>query len=341
MTHGSFFSGIGGFDLAAEWVGWENKFHCEIEPFCQKVLNHYWPDAELFENIKTANFEKYRNKVRVISGGFPCQPYSIAGKRLGKEDDRHLWPFMLEGIRQINPDYVVGENVFGLTSWNEGLVLEEVCLDLENEGYQVQPIIIPAAGVGAPHKRDRIWIVASKNTNKNGWGSFKRKIQSSFGEQWDLSTGDYEWLSTDDEEVEVITNPNNTGNRTSERGIVTNGTQDSSQWGNSQLESSGYGDKGNVTDGNGERFQGSEIIGSTGEIGQREKQFTSRLLRTNWEEFPTQPPICTGDDGLPTELDGIAVSKWKKQTIMASGNAIVPNIAYNIFQVIQQMDKQL
>jgi DNA (cytosine-5)-methyltransferase 1 len=340
MTHGSFFSGIGGFDLAAEWVGWENKFHCEIEPFCQKVLNHYWPDAELFENIKTANFEKYRNKVRVISGGFPCQPYSIAGKRLGKEDDRHLWPFMLEGIRQINPDYVVGENVFGLTSWNEGLVLEEVCLDLENEGYQVQPIIIPAAGVGAPHKRDRIWIVASKNTNKNGWGSFKRKIQSSFGEQWDLSTGDYEWLSTDDEEVGVITNANNTGDRTSERGIITNGSQDSTQWGNSQLESSGYGDKRDVTNSDGERFQRSEIIGSAGEIGQREKQFTSRLLRTNWEEFPTQPPICTGDDGFPAELDGIAVSKWKKQTIMASGNAIVPNIAYSIFKVIQEMDNQ-
>ena len=338
MTHGSFFSGIGGFDLAAEWVGWENKFHCEIEPFCQKVLNHYWPDAELFENIKTANFEKYRNKVRVISGGFPCQPYSIAGKRLGKEDDRHLWPFMLEGIRQINPDYVVGENVFGLTSWNEGLVLEEVCLDLENEGYQVQPIIIPAAGVGAPHKRDRIWIVASKNANKNGWGSFKRKIQSSFGEQWDLSTGDYEWLSTDDEEVGSITDAYNTGDRASKRTIITNGSQDSTQWGNSQLESSGYGNKGNVTDGNGERFQGSEIIGSVGEIGQREKQFTSRLLRTNWKEFPTQSPICTGDDGLPSELDGIAVSKWKKQTIMASGNAIVPNIAYNIFQIIQQME---
>jgi DNA (cytosine-5)-methyltransferase 1 len=340
MTHGSFFSGIGGFDLAAEWVGWENKFHCEIEPFCQKVLNHYWPDAELFENIKTANFEKYRNKVRVISGGFPCQPYSIAGKRLGKEDDRHLWPFMLEGIRQINPDYVVGENVFGLTSWNEGLVLEEVCLDLENEGYQVQPIIIPAAGVGAPHKRDRIWIVASKNTNKNGWGSFKRKIQSSFGEQWDLSTGDYEWLSTDDEEVGVTTDAYNTGDRTSKRTIITNGSQDSTQWGNSQLESSGYGDKGNATDSNGKRFQRSEIIGSVGEIGQREEQFTSRLLRTNWEEFPTQPPICTGDDGLPTELDGIAVSKWKKQTIMASGNAIVPNIAYSIFKVIQEMDNQ-
>ena len=338
MTHGSFFSGIGGFDLAAEWVGWENKFHCEIEPFCQKVLNHYWPDAELFENIKTANFEKYRNKVRVISGGFPCQPYSIAGKRLGKEDDRHLWPFMLEGIRQINPDYVVGENVFGLTSWNEGLVLEEVCLDLENEGYQVQPIIIPAAGVGAPHKRDRIWIVASKNTNKNGWGSFKRKIQSSFGEQWDLSTGDYEWLSTDDEEVGSITDAYNTGDRASKRTIITNGSQDSTQWGNSQLESSGYGDKGNVTDSNGERFQRSEIIGSVGEIGQREEQFTSRLLRTNWKEFPTQSPICTGDDGLPSELDGIAVSKWKKQTIMASGNAIVPNIAYNIFQIIQQME---
>jgi DNA (cytosine-5)-methyltransferase 1 len=163
ITHGSLFSGIGGFDLAAQANGWNNIFHCEVDPFCKRVLEYYWPEAESIGDIKTADFSKYEGKITVISGGFPCQPYSLAGKRLGKNDERHLWPYMLEAIRTIKPTYVVGENVFGLTSWNDGLVLEEVCVDLETEGYKVQPFIIPAAGAGAPHKRDRVFILAYNN----------------------------------------------------------------------------------------------------------------------------------------------------------------------------------
>ena len=338
MTHGSFFSGIGGFDLAANWMGWQNKFHCEIDPFCQKVLNHYWPDAELFDNIKTANFEKYRNKIRIISGGFPCQPYSVAGKRMGKDDDRHLWPFMLEGIRTINPDFVVWENVLGLASWNEGLVLEEVCTDLEKEGYQVQPIIIPAAGVGAPHKRDRIWIVASKNTNKDGWDGFKREIESSFGRQWNASTGDYEPIPANNEETGLITpNTNNTRNHASKRKDIGNGAENSQEWEYSQHESSGFSFAGNATNSINQGPQGVKILGGTGEIGQGTIELTTGLLRTKWEKFPTPPPICSGNDGLPTELDGITISKWRKQTVMASGNAIVPNVAFHIFQAIQKI----
>lgn len=299
MTHGSFFSGIGGFDLAAEWVGWTNKFHCEIDPFCQKVLNHYWPDAELFEDIKTSDFKKYENKIDVISGGFPCQPYSVAGLRKGKEDERHLWPFMLNGIRTIKPRYVVGENVLGLSTWNDGLVLEEVCIDLENEGYEVQPIVIPAAGVGAPHKRDRIFIVGSKA---------------------------------------VITNTNNTREYTSKRSNIKDGKKSSKEWQDAQHESGRHGDKRTIADGNNERLQGSKEFRSIREIWEREVELPSRFLRTTWEEFPTEPPVCTGDDGFPCELDGITVSKWKKQTIMAAGNAIVPNIAYHIFQTISKLE---
>ena len=299
MTHGSFFSGIGGFDLAAEWVGWKNKFHCEIDPFCQKVLNHYWPDAELFEDIKTANFCKYENKIDVISGGFPCQPYSVAGLRRGKEDERHLWPFMLNGIRTIKPRYVVGENVLGLSTWNDGLVLEEVCTDLENEGYEVQPIVIPAAGVGAPHKRDRIFIVGSKA---------------------------------------IVANTNNTGEYTPKRNNIKYGQENSEEWEDTQHEFSGHGNKRIITNSNNEGLQRSEEFGGVGEIWARKEQLPSRFLRTIWEEFPTEPPVCTGDDGFPSELDRITVSKWKKQTIMAAGNAIVPNIAYHIFQVIDQIE---
>ena len=107
----------GGFDLAAEWMGWENKFHCEWNPFGQKVLHHYWPNAEQFTDITKTDFTKYEGTIDIISGGFPCQPYSSAGKRLGKEDERHLWPEMLRAIREIQPRWVVGENVRGLINW--------------------------------------------------------------------------------------------------------------------------------------------------------------------------------------------------------------------------------
>ncbi len=116
LKHGSLFSGIGGFDLAAEWMGWENKFHCEWNEFGQRVLNYYWPEAELFKDITKSDFTKYYGTIDVISGGFPCQPYSTAGKRLGKEDERHLWPEMLRAIREVSPRYVVGENVRGVLS---------------------------------------------------------------------------------------------------------------------------------------------------------------------------------------------------------------------------------
>ncbi len=102
MTHGSLFSGIGGFDLAAEWMGWENVFHCEWNPFGQKVLKHYWPNAISYEDITKTDFTVHRGKIDIITGGFPCQPYSSAGKRKGKDDERHLWPSMLRAIREIH-----------------------------------------------------------------------------------------------------------------------------------------------------------------------------------------------------------------------------------------------
>lgn len=160
LRHGSLFSGIGGFDLAAAWMGWENIFHCEIDPFCRKVLEHYFPNSKGYENIKETDFAEQKGKVDIITGGFPCQPFSLAGKRLGTKDERHLWPEMLRAIREVRPGWVVAENVRGLISWSEGLVFEAVCADLEAEGYKVLPFLIPAAGAGAPHRRERVWIVA-------------------------------------------------------------------------------------------------------------------------------------------------------------------------------------
>jgi DNA (cytosine-5)-methyltransferase 1 len=167
MKHGSLFSGIGGFDLASEWMGWENVFHCEWNDFGKKVLKYYWPKAISYDDITKTDFTIHRGSIDILTGGFPCQPYSTAGKRLGKEDERHLWPEMLRAIREIQPRWIVGENVLGLVNWNGGLVFEEVQADLENEGYEVQPFILPAVSVNAPHRRDRVWFVAySTRSNK-------------------------------------------------------------------------------------------------------------------------------------------------------------------------------
>jgi DNA (cytosine-5)-methyltransferase 1 len=294
MRHGSLFSGIGGFDLAAEWVGWENKFHCEWNPFGQRVLKHYWPNAESFNDITKTDFKKYANKIDILTGGFPCQPYSSAGKRLGKEDERHLWPEMLRAIREISPRFVVGENVRGLTNWNGGMVFDEVCAELENLGYQVAPVIIPACAVGAPHKRERIWFVA-QNTMRSG--CVQRESIEKGAEVWqqrNTSTGssDRVYIS------EGITA--NTNSYRLERGIP----------------SIIYREKSSSK-------------------AHDEKCISAYKRALSFEEFPTQSPVCGGNDGFSDRLDGVAFSKWRAESIKAYGNAIVPQVAYEIFKAIQ------
>jgi len=177
MRHGSLFSGIGGPDLAAEWMGWTNVFHCEINPFGRKVLNYYWPNAISYEDITTTDFTIHRGSIDILTGGFPCQPYSLAGSRKGKEDSRHLWPHMLRAIREIQPTWIIGENVRGIVSWNNGVVFEEVQAEMEAEGYEVTPFEIPSCGIGADHIRERIWFCAyskrmgRQNVQNNNGGS--------------------------------------------------------------------------------------------------------------------------------------------------------------------------
>ena len=131
MRHASLFSGIGGFDLAAEWMGWENVFHCEWMEFPRKVLNYYWPNADSHTDICKTDFKKYANTIDILTGGFPCQPFSTAGQRKGTDDERYLWGEMLRAVQEIKPKYVIAENVFGITNIDGGLVFEKVCLDLE------------------------------------------------------------------------------------------------------------------------------------------------------------------------------------------------------------------
>jgi len=476
MRHGSLFSGIGGFDLASEWMGWDNVFHCEWAEFPRKILEHYWPNADSYGDITKTDFNVYRGTIDILTGGFPCQPYSQAGKRKGKDDDRHLWPHMLRAIREIKPRWVVGENVFGLTNWNGGVVLEEVCAELEAEGYSVQPFIIPAAAVGAPHRRDRVWIVAysvstgtrhqehpscnqewgtcgnrekslrqthgtpsasganatsandafapyseslglgegqqeagRERAERQQQGSQVRSSSATTSQEWIASdtdnTGDSalrggtdgNWTQSSEQRKQSFSEPS----RPCDTGIAsdTNGERDSSSgkgesiernWSGNDGESKEWGEQtewinglygfqwdatnpnrnglnkrngndevytsqgrqyaqrdtqqsdehGNTAYTSYERLQGGSINGSAGEIRSKSYQQSSRRICTNWEIFPTQPPVCGGDDGIPTELDGITLPKWRRESIKGYGNAIVPQVALQIFNAIKMYEEQ-
>jgi DNA (cytosine-5)-methyltransferase 1 len=289
MRHGSLFSGIGGFDLASEWMGWENVFHCEWMEFPRKVLEYYWPEADSHVDICKTDFKKYEGTIDVISGGFPCQPFSLAGKRKGTNDQRYLWGEMLRAIQEIKPRWVIAENVFGITNIDGGLVFEQVCLDLENEGYEVQPFIIPAAAKNAPHRRDRCWFLAYSNRDGSNQCNCNNEINASEGR------------------INALGN--------AEQG---NGN-------------------GNATNTNDKRLEGQ----TTNRNMARKQRPLQRNIesRRNWQNFPTQSPICGGDDGLPTKLDGITFPKWRNESIKGYGNAIVPQIAYELFKIIEHENK--
>ncbi|MFK7948140.1 MAG: DNA cytosine methyltransferase [Saprospiraceae bacterium] len=167
MNHLGLFEGIGGFSLAARWMGWKTIAWVEKDIFCQKVLNKNFPNAKEHGDIKYFDGAKYQGKIDIITGGFPCQPFSTAGNRKGKNDNRYLWDEMFRVICEVKPSVVVGENVLGITSMENGETFEKIHIDLESKGYKVQSFVIPSAGVGAIHRRYRVWIIAYSESNFN------------------------------------------------------------------------------------------------------------------------------------------------------------------------------
>jgi len=359
MRHGSLFSGIGGFDLASEWMGWENVFHCEWDSFCQKVLKYYWPKSESYGDITKTDFTIWRGRIDILTGGFPCQPYSQAGKRLGKEDDRHLWPEMLRAIREIQPRWVVGENVHGIVNWSGGLVFEEVQTDLENEGYEVQPYILPAAGVNAPHRRDRVFFVAyaTGNGHKSGHKetrgtercSEQRGLQQLEGVGCERTPPDTDnngckRIHSEHEkhsskrgvnalyDVEQITPPDTEHKR----------LEGHNEW---HRRSINRGDEG-IQFGTEDKQSTPDATCTGCETKRKQSKPTTQSERikyssSRWNRFPAEPPICDRNDGISDKLVGITFPKWRNESIKAMGNAVVPQVVFEIFKAIDSYEHLL
>ncbi len=162
IRHAELFAGIGGFSLAAKWMNWENVFQVEKDEWCRNKLKMNFRGTNIYGDIKDFKGTKYKGQIDVLSGGFPCQPFSVSGQRKGKDDDRYLWPEMYRVCKEIRPRFIVAENVPGII----GMELDKVLTDLENENYTCwPPFVIPACAVGADHRRDRVWIIAYANGN--------------------------------------------------------------------------------------------------------------------------------------------------------------------------------
>lgn len=342
LRHGSLFSGIGGFDIAATWMGWENVFSCERNPFCQPILNYYWPQTKHYGDIFQFKAAQFRGAVDIITGGFPCQPFSNAGRRKGKTDDRYLFPQACRIISEARPRWIVLENVSGLFSILEPDSLSEMeikavelfCKDdnqpvnstiirlqqrviasivteIRSAGYVLPaledgtPVVmcVPAAALDAPHQRDRIWFVAHADSNRD------------------------EQQSSDSLRVHRGKGTGGSQERKGQRGT---GIPDGLF--GIPLPSETEGGEVKASDGFATLHFGAALRTATEGSGP---------VIPGWELWPAQSPFCGGDDGLPRELDGITFPSWRAESVKAYGNAIVPQVALEIFRSIQATETML
>lgn len=424
MTHASLFSGIGGAEIAAEWAGFVNLFHCEIQEFPRKVLEYWHPNSQSYEDITKTDFTPWRGKIDILTGGFPCQPFSTAGKRKGAEDDRYLWPEMLRAIREIQPSWVVGENVAGILTmvqpgsesemggetslfgedneiWErrQQYVVETVCQDLEREGYSVQPFVIPACAVGAPHRRDRVWFIARRvaadlpdtgvEAMQQGWqegvhaiGAPAHPYRDRFGKRKDEQepVGEREGTSHYSPCGENGTSSYAHGFRLQERS-ERGRAQDEAQTGtradggterpcrepaaaNSECCGrrkiydkvqpgqpdgqgiDGIGPKRDAANSDGKRLSAELFPGCDDKKGRQAEDGHAEQSSDHdgeplpadwWRDFPTEPPVRSRDDGLSPGVADLAIpwTKWRTESIKALGNAIVPQVLYEIFRAIE------
>lgn len=323
MTHFSLFSGIGGLDLAAEWAGFETVGQCEFADYPTKILEKHWPDVPRWGDIRSVTAESFRERtglstVTIISGGFPCQPFSVAGKQKGKEDDRYLWPEMLRVIRELKPRWVLGENVPGILR----IAGDTVCQDLEREGYDVGIFNFEAAAVGAKHRRSRVFFVGNAKHN----GQFaKQKLRSN-------ETASDKWWEEEQKKTREFKGTNRPANVSGIRG-----SEGRSEWddvadtNNQGLQISGYepGVK-TVSAEYGVKYDGCNV--SNTDIALRLQP--SNQVRTRWYAvnnvswWAVEPNVGRVAHGIPNRVD----------RLKCLGNAVVPQQVYPILRAIYQIE---
>lgn len=404
MNHASLFSGIGGAEVAASMMGWQNLFHCEIQEFPRKVLQYWFPNSESYEDITKTDFTKWHGKVDVLTGGFPCQPFSLAGRRKGADDNRYLWPQMLRAIRQIHPTWVVGENVNGIKTMVEScqvtqmgrtdylfeenylyreesrFTLDKICADLEAEGYSVQPIVIPACAIGAPHRRDRVWIVARKipttpsHPNSSNDSRRPEEIQGKSQKERLSERNDIRKPGFTSDVLGHVAHTQCDGYSSQGHGNQRARAKKSKKWKNrpqSRPRRHGSGKTlayalqhrshevhqdhqsqfpdGARTNSLGGQRSSPHSYGFGWDKGEHEYARSQKTQQgefqpggadspqSRWRNFPTQYPVCRGNDGIPFDVDSLTISfpKWRQESIKAYGNAWVPQVAYEIFRAIE------
>ena len=306
LTHLSLFSGVGGLDLSAEWGGFKTVGQCEFADYPTKVLEKHWPDVPRWRDIKTLTKESFYERtglqtVDLISGGYPCQPFSVAGKRRGTDDDRYLWPEMLRVIRELQPSWVIGENVPGIIN----MALDAVQIGLEEAGYEVQTFVIPACGVGAWHKRERICTVAHTNSRSGPmfWNGAFSTVAEADGE------------GADNGLRKKTTFPGQWWDNKSRMDRVVARLQQSLDWPDP-----------NANEQDVERRSVSQIRGGgalQNKVRRVDRDFPGRDY---WEN---EPDVCRVLDGVPNRMD----------RLKCLGSAVVPQQFYPVFRSIYLIEK--
>jgi len=317
------FSGIGGFSLGLESTGgFETIAFVEKDDFCQKVLKKHWPNTTIEGDIRNVKGDKY--EADIITGGFPCQPFSVAGKRKGTDDDRYLWDETIRVVRECKPRWFIGENVEGLINIKNGVVLRQVQTDLEKEGFEVQCLVIPASGIGAWHQRKRIWILAHNVSNTN--------TRLSIGQRKEIQTRG----SSTSSGSKNVSNSKSSRHRRWSSEECKNG-----EWSFLQGEQKGRkmgseikGCDGDVSNSNSERLEGHRNKQQLQENGRKKHSIWNSNDETKESWWQTQSRICGVPNGVSFELD-----KGRNNRIKSLGNSIVPQIVRQLGFAILEADK--